>query len=227
MPSLAINGRTLTATADATILDAARAAGIDIPTLCWYPKLPIVGNCRICLVSVEGQAKLLPACATNVADGMVVTTESHAAVENRRGVLRLLLERYPGDHLRNGGRAQPRNEFEQYVVRYGVEPPPLARRDLPVRRGDQRPAGPMIRHDMSTCILCTRCVRACADIQVVGVLDVAWRGEHAEIVVGADGDPDKAGCTGGGGGGRVCPPRALFATRPRHRFTPPQIPTPP
>jgi len=48
---------------------------------------------------------------------------------------------------------------------------------------------------MSTCILCTRCVRACEDIQVVGVLDVGYRGEHAEIIVGADGDPDKAGCT--------------------------------
>src|SRR5205823_5436092 len=85
MPTLTVNGRRVTADAEHTILDAARAAGIvDIPTLCWYPKLPIVGNCRICLVSVEGQAKLLPACATKVADGMVVQTESHAAVENRR-----------------------------------------------------------------------------------------------------------------------------------------------
>ncbi|MGH9259655.1 MAG: 2Fe-2S iron-sulfur cluster-binding protein, partial [Acidimicrobiales bacterium] len=119
MPTLTIDGRPLTAAPDATILDAARRAGLEIPTLCWYPKLPIVGNCRICLVSVEGQPKLLPACATKVADGMVVTTESHAAVENRKGVLRLLLERYPGDHLRDGGRASPRNEFERYVVRYG------------------------------------------------------------------------------------------------------------
>ena len=111
MPTLTINGRSLTATPDQTILEVARAAGIDIPTLCWYPKLPIVGNCRICLVSVEGQPKLMPACATKVADGMAVTTESHAAVENRRGVLRLLLERYPADHLRDGGRAAPRNEF--------------------------------------------------------------------------------------------------------------------
>ena len=96
MATLTIDGRSVTADTEQTILDAARAAGIaDIPTLCWYPKLPIVGNCRICLVSVEGQGKLLPACATKVADGMVVHTESHAAVENRKGVLRLLLERYP------------------------------------------------------------------------------------------------------------------------------------
>src|SRR5207247_8918884 len=159
MPTLAIDGRTLTANADATILDAARAAGIDIPTLCWYPKLPIVGNCRICLVSVEGQPKLLPACATKVADGMVVTTESHAAVENRRGVLRLLLERYPSDHLGNGGRARPRNELERYVVRHAVDPTPLAGRDLPLPGGDEPPGDPMIPHDMSTCILCTSCVR--------------------------------------------------------------------
>src|SRR5881396_3497994 len=86
MPTLAIDGRTLTANADATILDAARAAGIEIPTLCWYPKLPSVGNCRICLVSVEGQPKLLPACATRVADGMVVTTESCGGGESQGGV---------------------------------------------------------------------------------------------------------------------------------------------
>src|SRR5206468_10338582 len=145
MPTLAINGRTLAANADATILDAARAAGIEIPTLCWYPKLPIVGNCRICLVSVDGQPKLLPACATKVADGMVVTTESHAAVENRKGVLRLLAERYPADHLRNGGRAHPRNEFERYLVQYDVVPTAIEGRDLPLRSGDERPGDPMIR----------------------------------------------------------------------------------
>src|SRR5438309_10707956 len=117
MTSLVINGRTVTAQPDQTILEAARVAGIDdIPTLCWYPKLPIVGNCRICLVSVEGQAKLLPACATKVADGMVVHTESHAAVENRRGVLRLLLARYRGERLINGGAGQARTGCERGVA---------------------------------------------------------------------------------------------------------------
>src|SRR5437773_12260549 len=143
MATLTLNGRSVTAPPDQTILEAARAAGItDIPTLCWYPKLPVVGNCRICLVSVEGQAKLLPACATKLADGMVVQTESHAAVENRRGVLRLLLERYPGEHLRNGSRVAgrvgggARNEFEEYVVRYGVVPTPLGERDLVLPPGE-------------------------------------------------------------------------------------------
>ena len=205
MPTLTIDGRTVTVPDGTSILQAARSLGVNVPTLCWYPELPVVGSCRICLVSVEGNPKLVASCDAKAADAQVVTTESHAAVENRRAVLGMLLERYPVERIPADG---PGNEFEQMVRRYGV---PLRKRSpLPLRAGDEREGDPLIQHDMSTCILCTRCVRACADIQVVGVLDVAMRGEHAEIIVGADGNPEHASCTWCGECVRVCPTGAIY-----------------
>src|ERR1044072_3834069 len=133
MSSFTLNGSLIPFEPGVTILDAARARGIEVPTLCWYPKLPNVANCRICLVSVQGTAKLMPACGTLAAEGMAGERDSAAAVENRKSVLRFLLERYPGEHMGNGGRADPRNEFERYVARYGVAPP--ARHELPLRAG--------------------------------------------------------------------------------------------
>ena len=75
MITLTVDGRPIHVDDGTTILEAARTAGIEVPTLCWYPRLPVVGSCRICLVSVEGSPKLVAACATAAQHDMLVTTE--------------------------------------------------------------------------------------------------------------------------------------------------------
>ena len=170
MPTLTIDEREVTVPEGTTILEAARSMGIAVPTLCWYPKLPIVGNCRICLVSVEGTPKLVASCAAQAADDQKVTTESHAAVQNRKAVLGMLLERYPVEEIPADG---ARNEFEQYVRRYDV---PTEKRSPPgLRTGDEREGEPLSQHDSSTCILCTRCVPAGAVVQAGAAPDPGVR----------------------------------------------------
>src|SRR4026208_2530464 len=153
--------------------------------------------------------------------GCVGRAAAGGAARAPRRVLRFLLERYPGQHLGNGGRANPRNEFERYVAQYAVSP--REGHELPLRGGDTRPGAVMTSHDVSLCVLCTRCVRACVDIQEVGVLDVAQRGAHTEIIVGGDGDPDHAGCTWCGECVRGGPTGAVFEVMPRKRFNQTQI----
>ena len=97
MPHLTINGQRITAPHDATILEAARGAGIEIPTLCHHPDLSTVGACRMCVVGVQGARALQTACTTPVTEGMVVDTNTPEAVETRKFVLQMLLTDHPND----------------------------------------------------------------------------------------------------------------------------------
>ena len=97
MPKLTIEGKPITVPAGSTILQAAEKLGIDIPTFCYHPDLSIAGNCRMCLVEIEGQGKPVTACSTPVTEGMAVKVNSPGAKEARRGVIEFLLTNHPLD----------------------------------------------------------------------------------------------------------------------------------
>ncbi|HXV83788.1 MAG TPA: formate dehydrogenase subunit alpha [Candidatus Binatia bacterium] len=182
MARLTINGQTITAREGQTVLEAASDVGIKIPTLCWHRDLSIDGSCRLCVVEVEGVHCPPVACSMRVSNGMVVRTETPALIESRRFVLEMLLRRYVDSGY--AARDRDETEFEHWVRRYDVRLPegvtPMAR---DVVNSDPNP---FVWVDWNKCILCTRCVRACAEIQGRFVWSVGYRGDEAKIIAGLD-----------------------------------------
>src|SRR6516164_4676875 len=121
MPRVTINGRTVDARTGQTVLEAARDAGIVIPTLCYHRDLSVDGSCRLCVVEVEGLRGQVSACTLSVSEGMVVRTETPALVESRRFVLEMLLHRYACAGVAADDRDE--TEFEHWVRYYRVRLP--------------------------------------------------------------------------------------------------------
>ncbi|USE78593.1 2Fe-2S iron-sulfur cluster-binding protein [Cupriavidus gilardii] len=178
MLSLTIDGKAVSASRGQTVLQAARLHGIEIPTLCHHPDLSPVGSCRLCVVEIVGDAPFATACMLPVRENMAVRTSTPAIVQARRAVLEMLLVRYDDE-------AQPEtnSEFMRWVRQYGARRPALPQ--TPARFAADTDPHPFIRVDLNKCILCTRCVRACADVQGRFVWGVAGRGEAAHIVAGS------------------------------------------
>jgi formate dehydrogenase alpha subunit len=168
---LTIDGRPVSAPAGTTILRAARVAGIDIPSLCQDDRLEPFAACRLCLVEVEGARAPLVSCATPVAEGMVVTTESDELTETRRVLLELLLSDHHNDCIVCDRSGQCR--LQELAYRYGVGETGFAgeRRQYSVREEN-----PFVGYDPAKCILCGRCVGICEQVQQCHVLDFAERG---------------------------------------------------
>jgi predicted molibdopterin-dependent oxidoreductase YjgC len=198
--SVVIDGRSVVAPVGASILEAARLAGVGIPALCYHPALPIDGSCRLCLVEIAGRRGLLPSCALPVADGLHVATETPAVVEARRNTLRLLLSRY----RRGAGRSD--NELLALADRYGIAPPPSDGRRWPVDESN-----PFIRVDRDACIHCWRCVQACSHLNGVTAIGVFGRAQDAHIGFGVDGRMQDSTCEFCGMCEAVCPTDALVA----------------
>jgi formate dehydrogenase beta subunit len=214
-----------------TVLQAAQAAGIYIPTLCFHPSLSPYGGCRLCIVEIEKMRGLPTACTTPAAEGMVVTTETPRLQELRRSYLQLMLTEHPNACLTCHRRERcgpydiclrhvsvtercvscPNNgqcELQRVVDYIGMPevPLPYKYKDLPVDFARE----PLIRRDYNLCILCGRCVQMCADVRGIGAISFSKRGYDTVVGTAYDRPLQDSGCRFCGACVEVCPTGALM-----------------
>jgi len=184
-----IDGRQLSGQEETTILELAQENGIDIPTLCYIAELTPTGACRVCVVEVEGSRMLVASCHTPIAPGMVIHTSSPKVLETRRVIVELLMASHCGSCLI----CQKANlcELRQVAAELEVGIPrfPIKRRYYPIED-----VSPYIERDLSKCILCRRCVRACNEIAKQQVFGIGYRGFDSKIIVDQDRPLDKDVC---------------------------------
>jgi NADH-quinone oxidoreductase subunit G len=177
MVTITVDGRTLQAEEGRTIIEAAREHGIDIPHFCWHPKLTMSGNCRMCLVEVEKLPKLVIACGTKVVEGMVVHTGSPRVVNALEAVMEFLLINHPLDCpiCDEAGECK----LQDYAYKYSVGYSRFA--EDKVHKPKRVELGPNVMLDTERCIMCSRCVRFCAEIAKSPQLTFTQRGDHVEL----------------------------------------------
>ncbi|HTT04794.1 MAG TPA: NADH-quinone oxidoreductase subunit NuoG [Steroidobacteraceae bacterium] len=174
--NIEVNGVAIKARKGEVLIRATDREGIYIPRFCYHDKLPIAANCRMCLVEVEKAPKPLPACATPVAEGMKVFTDSVKAIGAQRATMEFLLINHPLDCpiCDQGGEC----ELQDLAVGYGRDVSRFVERKRVVK---DKNLGPLVSTDMTRCIHCTRCVRFGQDIAGIQEMGATGRGEHMEI----------------------------------------------
>ena len=205
---LTIDGKSVEAEKETTILKAAKLIGIDIPTLCYFQLNDMnienrPGGCRICVVEVAGRRNLAPACTTNVAEGMVVNTHSIRVLNARRTVLELILSDHPAECLTCAKSGCC--ELQTMAQQLGVREIPFQGEQSKYRKD----TSPAIIRDVDKCIMCRRCEMMCNDVQTVGALSAVNRGFMAVVAPAFEMNLEKSPCTYCGQCVSVCPTGAL------------------
>lgn len=204
--TLTIDGQEISAREDETILEVARENGIFIPTLCHIEGLSAVGGCRLCLVEIKGVTKLFPACTTTVQEGMEVSTNSERLAKYRKMTLELLFAE--GNHICSVCVSNGNCELQSLAWKTGLDHihvPYLH----PTRKVDASHDRFVIDHNR--CILCTRCVRVCDEVEGAHTWDVMGRGVKSQVITDLH-QPwgTSPSCTTCGKCVNVCPTGALF-----------------
>lgn len=203
--NLKINGISVAAPKGSTILEAARIAGINIPTLCYLKEINEIGACRICLVEIKGARSFAASCVQPVGEGMEVTTNSPAIISSRKNTLELILSTHDKKCLscvRSGD-----CELQRLAKEYGIEDADKFAGENEVYEIDDS-AAHMYR-DNNKCILCRRCVAACAKTQGIGVIGPNDRGFKSHIGCAFESDLADTACVSCGQCINVCPTGAL------------------
>jgi NADH-quinone oxidoreductase subunit G len=181
MPKISIDGREVEVAAGTNLVEAGLKIGVQIPHYCYHPRLSVVGQCRMCMVEIEGMPKLQAACSTPVVkDGMVVRTASPAAVEAQRAIMEFLLINHPLDCpiCDQAGECG----LQDYSFKHGQAFSRFRFEDKRIYPEKERiPLGPHVLLNMNRCIQCTRCVRFTQEVSKSGELGFFARGAHAEI----------------------------------------------
>jgi bidirectional [NiFe] hydrogenase diaphorase subunit len=203
--TLIIDEQEVSARRGQTILEVARENGIDIPTLCHMDGLSDVGACRMCLVEIRGSNKLLPACVATVFEGMEVATNTERLQKYRRNILEMLFAER--NHICSVCVSNGHCELQSLAQDQGVTHVRLPYRnpELPVDASHER-----FTLDQNRCILCTRCVRVCAEVEGAHVWDVMGRGINSLVITDLHENWGSSTCTRCGKCVQVCPTGALF-----------------